>query len=95
MLLHGKVDTGREGGIRNTFLTVPDAPVSRFELNLYGGKKGLIVNSENLCSPKAKVHALADFTAQNGRTYDTEPTVSNSCGSSKKNKGNKHKGAHG
>jgi hypothetical protein len=87
--LDGKVDTGKNGGIRNTFQVVPDAPVSKFTLTLLGGHKGLLVNSENLCSPKAKTQAIADFTGQNGKVYDTTPKVQNSC------KGGKHKKGHG
>jgi hypothetical protein len=89
--LAGKVDTGRNGGIRNSFEVVPDAPVSRFVLSMQGGSKGLLVNSENLCSPRAKTHASADFTAQNGKLSDTTPVVKNSCGS-KKHK--RHGGHH-
>jgi hypothetical protein len=84
VLLHGKVDTGREAGLRNSFEVVPDAPVTKFTLNLDGGKKGLIVNSENLCGPRAKVKALAKFTAQNGKVYEAEPVVANSCGGKSK-----------
>jgi hypothetical protein len=88
VLLNGKVDTGKGGGIRNTFLTVPDAPVSKFTLELFGGKKGLIVNSENICSPHAQTKAIADFTAQNGKIYNTRPTIRNSCkGKAKKRQG--------
>ncbi len=79
VLLKGKVDTGREDGIRNTFEVVPDAPVSRFTLHMFGGKKGLIVNSENLCGGHAKRHALARFTAQNGKVAELEPVVANGC----------------
>jgi hypothetical protein len=90
VVLDGKVDTGKEDGLRTTFQSVPDAPVSKFMLNLDGGKKGLIVNSENLCSPKAKVKAVSNLTGQNGKTYDTQPKVANSCGKkSKKKKGSK------
>jgi hypothetical protein len=78
--LRGRVDTGKGGGIRNTFEAVPDAPVSKFTLNLYGGKKGLLVNSENICAKHAKTKAIANFTAQNGRVYNTAPTIANSCG---------------
>jgi hypothetical protein len=96
--LDGKVDTGKGGGIRNTFQAVPDAPVSKFVLSLQGGKKGLLVNSENICSPKAKVNAIADFTGQNGKVYDTEPVVTNSCKGGgkgkKKSKGHKSHGKH-
>jgi hypothetical protein len=94
VLLNGKVDTGKEDGLRNTFSLVPDAPVSKFTLEMFGGKKGLIVNSENLCSPRAKTKAVADFTAQNGKVYDTNPVVGNSCGKKAK-KHKKHKGGHG
>jgi hypothetical protein len=87
VVLDGKVDTGKEDGLRTTFQSVPDAPVSKFILNLDGGKKGLIVNSENLCSPKAKVKAVSNLTAQNGKTYDTQPRVANSCGKKAKKKG--------
>ncbi len=77
--LLGTVDSGKGGGLRNTFEAVPDAPVSRFTLSLKGGSKGLLVNSENLCSPNAKTHAIADFTGQNGKIYDTTPKVQNNC----------------
>ena len=46
---------------------------------MFGGKRGLIVNSENLCSRHAKRSALARFTAQNGKVVEPEPTVANSC----------------
>ena len=65
------------GGIRNRFEMVPDAPVSKFTLTMQGGKKGLLVNSTNLCKSTNK--ATVDLTAQNGKTYDTEPVVGNSC----------------
>jgi hypothetical protein len=93
--LDGKVDTGKGGGIRNTFTAVPDAPVSKFVLSFEGGKQGLLVNSENLCGPHAKTHAIANFTGQNGKVYDTTPKVQNSCKKkSEKHKGHKHRGAH-
>ncbi len=58
--------------IRTRFLT-PDAPVSRFVLNMKGGKKGLIANSANLC--KAKQRASAYLRGQNGRRHDFKPLV--------------------
>ena len=84
VLLNGKIDTGKEDGIRNTFLTVPDAPVSKFTLEMFGGKKGLIVNSENLCGPRAKTKALAHLTGQNGASLDLHPRVGNSCKAKKR-----------
>jgi hypothetical protein len=72
--------------VRSRFLNLPDAPVSRFELKLSGGKKGLLENSKNLC--KAKDLAKFQLTGQSGKTHDTEPKVQVSCGKGgKKGKG--------
>ena len=66
---------------RNTFALVPDAPVSKFELSLFGGKRGLLENSANLCraTPRAKVN----LTAQNGATQNTSQAVTTSCAKGK------------
>jgi hypothetical protein len=58
--LSGRVDSVH-GRLRTDFETVPDVPVSRFVLNLQGGGKGLLVNSNDLCprSKKAKVLMVA------------------------------------
>jgi len=73
VFLHGKVDTGPGGGIRNTFEIVPDAPVSKFTLSLKGGKRGLIQNSEDICAHPQR--ARADFTGQNGKAEEGRPAV--------------------
>jgi hypothetical protein len=78
VLLIGKVDSGPNKGIRNTFEAVPDAPVSRFVLKLKGGPKySLLENSENLCAKPQR--AIARFTAQNGRVRQWKPKIANSC----------------
>jgi hypothetical protein len=89
VVLDGKVDTGKNGGIRNTFEVVPDAPVSKFTLEMQGGSKGLLVNSENICAKPQK--ALAHFVAQNGKVDDFSPVIANSCG--KKHKRHVHRAA--
>jgi hypothetical protein len=76
--------------IRTTFAAVPDAPVTRFTLEMFGGKKGLIVNSTNLC--KGTHRAIAEFTGQNGMHSNSEPAVQAQCG---KKKGKKAKKGHG
>jgi hypothetical protein len=81
--LDGRIDS-IHGGIRNSFEMVPDAPVSKFILEMQGAKKGLLVNSENLCSPKAKTKATVDLIGQNGKVHDFNPIISNSCKSAKK-----------
>ncbi len=95
IILRGKVDTDKEGGIRNSFEVVPDAPVSKFTLNLDGGNKGLLENSENLCAKPQR--ATADFTGQNGKVEHFHPLIANSCGKAKKHKRVRHernKGKH-
>ncbi|MBA3866145.1 MAG: hypothetical protein H0X42_07350 [Solirubrobacterales bacterium] len=74
---------------RTTFATVPDAPVSRFVLQLKGNKHGLLQNSANLCKVSNK--ATIKMLAQNGRTHDYEHEVANSCKGKKKQNGKKHK----
>jgi hypothetical protein len=78
--LDGKVDSGPNQGLRNTFEIVPDAPVSKFILELKGGGKGLLVNSENLCSKTGKRRrAIARFVGQNGKVHQFKPAVAASC----------------
>lgn len=82
--LVGRIDSVG-GGIRSTFEGVPDAPVTKFTLEMQGGKKGLIVNSTNIC--KGKHYAKANFKGQNGRRYEFKPLVKTQCGGKKGGKG--------
>lgn len=68
--LVGRIDSVH-ARIRNKFEMVPDAPVSRFELTMQGGEKGLLVNNTELCrtTPRANVR----FVAQNGKTHHLSP----------------------
>lgn len=47
--LVGRIDSV-DGGIRTTFPSVPDAPVTKFVLRMKGGAKSLLVNSTDICS---------------------------------------------
>jgi hypothetical protein len=70
---------------RNTFASVPDAPVSRFVLELQGGKKGLLQNSTNLCKSTNKATVRMD--GQNGKAHDFKTVVRpTSCSAKKKPK---------
>jgi len=77
----GRIDS-IHGGIRTTFESIPDQPVSSFTLNMQGGKKGLLVNSRNICGSTQK--ATGVFTAQNGLTKTLRPKMQNSCGKAAK-----------
>jgi hypothetical protein len=86
VILVGFIDS-KGKRIRTTFANVPDAPVSRFELKLAGGKKGLLVFNRNICRHKQR--ARLSFTAQNGRPSLSEPVIKTSCKKGKKNGGAK------
>jgi hypothetical protein len=70
--LHGQVNIRLRGvisaskaRIKTVFSNVPDVPVSKFTLNMKGGKKGLLVNSRNLCTHPN--FSFLNFKAQNGK----------------------------
>ena len=80
----GRVDSVN-GGIRNSFEALPDAPVSKVIFNLQGGKKGLFQNSTNICADTFR--AAVKMTGQNGKRNDFNPVVKASgCGKSSKPK---------
>lgn len=62
---------------RTTFAHVPDAPVSKAILELNGGKKGLLVNSANLCKVPNK--ATVKMVAHNNKAKDTTQRIKTSC----------------
>ncbi len=95
--LHGQIDVdlvgridSKNGGIRTTFESVPDAPVTKFVLTMQGGKKGLLENSKDLCNSVNK--ADVKFTAQNGKTANYKTPLTNSCKKRGKGKKGKSKG---
>jgi hypothetical protein len=78
--LDGRIDSVN-GGIRNSFEVVPDAPVSKFVLRMRGGGKSLLVNSRNLCASPSR--AAVQLDGQNGKIRDLRPVVTNDCKKSK------------
>jgi hypothetical protein len=70
--LDGRIDSYK-GGIRTSFESVPDLPVSKFELNLPGGKGGLLVASKNLCAAPVKAEVKA--VAHNSRVANLNQVV--------------------
>jgi hypothetical protein len=72
----GRIDSVN-GGIRATFESVPDAPVARIVASFPGGKKGLMVNSTDLCEGTHRV--TATFAAQNGKQKTLRPVLQAKC----------------
>jgi hypothetical protein len=88
IVLVGFIDT-KGKRIRTTFANIPDAPVSRFQLNLAGGKRGLLVNNRNIC--RGKQRAKLALTAQNGRKHVTKPVIGTSCKGKRGKRGGKRR----
>jgi len=91
--LHGQVNVRLRGVIssknqrmKTVFPSVPDVPVSKFVLRMKGGKKGLLVNSRNLCGRKN--HSILKFKGQNGKKLRVKklPLRTPSCRTAKRGK---------
>jgi hypothetical protein len=79
----GRVDSVN-GRLRTTFETVPDTPVSKIVLDLLGGGKGLLVNSDTLCGRKKK--ATVRMTGQNGAVIDERTELQENCAAKSRHK---------
>jgi hypothetical protein len=73
-----------KGGIRATVEDAPDAPISKVLLKMQGQKKGLIVNSTDLCLGSHRADVLG--TGQNGKQSSSKPLMRAGCGG----RGRKH-----
>ncbi len=79
--LTGFVDSVK-GRVRNRFAVIPDAPVTKFVLNMQGGKKGLLVNHLDLCEVTSR--ADVKLIGQNGKVVEARPKMGTSCGKGRK-----------
>jgi hypothetical protein len=82
VILVGFVDSVHRKGseisrVRTRFANVPDAPVTRFTIDLYGGKRGLIENSADLCARRR--YATVKMLAQNGKHRDIASPLRVNC----------------
>ncbi len=97
IVLEGHIGPGKKGGIRAFFSDLPDEPVSRFTMTLFGGKRGLLVNSADICQtpPVSNVKAIAQNNI--GAVFTTK--LRGQCKGQNKKKaahpGGKHQGKGG
>ena len=83
--LVGKIDSYK-GGLRGTFNTIPDAPVTKFVMTLRGGRHGPIQNSEDVCVGTKQM--TLRFSAHNRLGLKGHLGLGAPCGKAKdKNKG--------
>jgi hypothetical protein len=64
--------------IRADFDSLPDIRLSRLELVLEGGKRGLLIDSEGLCRHTRR--AAINFVGHNGKARDVRLPVGTACG---------------
>jgi hypothetical protein len=90
IVLDGFLESAPNGGVLTRFTELPDAPIDRFVMTLYGGKRGLLVNSADVCEtpPVASVKALAQNNI--GAVFSTK--LRGKCGGKKKGAHHKKKG---
>lgn len=82
--LDGQIDSPG-GGIRARFEGLPDAPFEKFSLTMFGGKRGILVNSIPLCtSPQA---ASVQMIGQNNKSETYAAPLKVNC----KKKHHKHR----
>jgi hypothetical protein len=75
--LDGRIDSVHSR-MRATFASVPDTPVSKFVLQMQGGKKGLLVNNTELCATQPRASVV--FAGHNGKRSSSSPRVKTDCG---------------
>lgn len=90
LVLDGRIGS-KHGGIQTAFFELPDEPLTRFVMQLRGGKHGLLVNSANIClnPPVATVKAIG----QNNRGAEFRTVLRNERCRKQNKKGHK-KGKH-
>jgi hypothetical protein len=75
--LVGRIDSVK-GGIRGSFPVIPDAPVTKFELVMGAGKRGVLVNSvKDLCVGEQL--ATSRFMGHASRGWISHPSVNVRC----------------
>jgi hypothetical protein len=72
----GRIDS-IDGGIRVTFGSIPDSPVTKAIVNMAGGPRGLLVNSRNLCAAVAR--STLRMRGHNGEARNLRPVLRSDC----------------
>jgi hypothetical protein len=81
--LKGTSSSARDGRLINTFASVPDAPIKAFNLNINGGKNGILTITRtarskiNIC--KGRHTAAVKMNGQNGKRASFNTPVKTPC----------------
>ncbi|HEX2071725.1 MAG TPA: hypothetical protein VHF90_08790, partial [Thermoleophilaceae bacterium] len=92
--LKGESSTTKTGKLVNTFDEVPDAPISRFDLSIKGGSKGILAVTRtrrakiDICTAGRQI-AETDINGQNGKRHDRNIRIKTPCRKAKRKAANK------
>jgi hypothetical protein len=90
ILLHGETFIDKAGITSSTFRSIPDEPVTSFELTLPQGPDSALAANGNLCKSKLKMPTA--FTAQNGMViHRSTPITATGCPKKRAKKASKHR----
>jgi hypothetical protein len=82
----------KNGKLVNTFNDVPDAPVNKFNLNIKGGRNGIIAVTRtrkgliNLCTKPRSHTAITKFDGHNTKDHNRNIRLKTPCGKKAKAK---------
>jgi hypothetical protein len=77
-----RADTGTAGGrLRTVAPVIPDAPIGHFQMTVFGGKRGYLINTRDVCANVPVIRV--DFVGQNGATRGQKLPVKGACGKAK------------
>jgi hypothetical protein len=80
------------GHLKTVVPVIPDAPIGKFHLTLYGGKRGYLTNTRSLCASPAVT--TVEYGAQSGKELNQRVTTKTACGSKSKAKAKKKARKH-
>jgi hypothetical protein len=83
------ISSTKAGGLRTRFSDIPDAPVSRFVIDLQGGSRGLLSSSENLCRGLGR--AFVSIWGQNGMRTRGRSRLRTPCASAARRSRKRHR----
>jgi hypothetical protein len=93
--LHGETFISKKGITSSTFRTIPDQPVTSFELTLPAGPDSALAANGNLCKVKGGLKMPTAFVAQNGLTlHQSTPIAVSGCAKAKAKAKKPHKAQH-
>jgi hypothetical protein len=67
------------GRLQTTVPVVPDAPIGHFRLTVFGGKRGYLVNTRDICAKRPLIRVA--YTAQNAKTRTEAIKLKAACSS--------------